>query len=572
MSNPLKKLVQVPSFVTPERCKELINAADAHGQWTTKRHEHYPTTDIPLSDIPGISFDQELLQIEDIARKEYALPAATMSIFDLFVVKYEAGAQDMLALHRDVSVLSFVLLLSSPDEFEGGGTYYKCADKTVSPNMGALSLHCGKQRHAGCKVTAGTRYVLIGFIEVHDTSIAPLFQEEKAALQEISDERIFEFLWRRGNVTPRNFTTRIISMDTRPARYESARKTLDRAVVPEGCMVEVERIVASTGEDAVPYDGWVNANASDITTPACAKIVAPYWSRPMKRGEMGCSQSHLRAIQTCDTDYLLVLEDDADYLSDLWYKIGSYLDELNGIPWDAVDLGAISIDDYQFKHVTASLGLRGYCYQSHCILYSREGMNKMRKLDPNVDVIPFDEMLPALRRAHPRKDLQALYHHVSQMRVFFPRERISNQKKDYVHDTEVNTELAALKNCSTDLANYYINWNVSGVEDVQRLVENANRLMWNFSITAWEPATTHNFSGAWAMDLTQINFYRKVTALYFSTDITPEDALEFHGSNGPRSMHLARGSLVIFPSYLSFRLSGPIQQCVVVRACGNSFY
>ena len=568
MYNPLEQLVQVPKFMAPERCVEIVAAANANGNWTTQRHRHYPTTDIPLAEISGISLVEELASIEDIARQAYALPDAKMTMFDLFVVKYEAGAQDQLALHRDVSVLSFVVLLNSPDEFEGGGTYYEAKDKTVPLGQGEVVIHCGKQRHAGCKVTAGIRYVLIGFIGTLDAAIAPLLEEEKDALNKISDKRFFEFLWRRVHVTPRTIAVRIINMDTRPVRYDSACETLNRAIVPPDCVVIVERLPASTGEGAVPYAGWVKENAAEVTTPACAAIVAPYWSRPIERAELGCSQSHLQAIQTCKADYLLVLEDDADYLSDLWYRIGTYLDELAGVAWDAIDLGAIAIDGHPFQPATASLGLRGYCYQTHCILYSSAGMAKIRALDPRVDVIPFDELLPALRRVHPRHELNALHPHVPALAVFFPRERLSGQKNDGVHDTGVNTELAVLTNNSTDLANYYIFWEVAGVADLQRLVEKANQAMWNFSITAWEPATDNTFNGAWAMDLTQAHFYRKVTAVYFSPVMAHGSVMEFHGGSGPRAAPIAPRSLVVFPSYLAFRISGA---AVVIRACGNSF-
>ena len=77
----------------------------------------------------------------------------------------------MLSIHRDSSVLSFIALLSNPDDYIGGGTYYEYYDKTVMPAKGDLLFHSGKIRHGGNKITSGKRYILIGFFNVDSLSI-----------------------------------------------------------------------------------------------------------------------------------------------------------------------------------------------------------------------------------------------------------------------------------------------------------------------------------------------------------------------------------------------------------------
>jgi hypothetical protein len=63
---------------------------------------------------------------------------ATLVINDLFYVRYDAttpGAQRSLEAHRDGSLLSFSIALSSPDDFVGGGTRFVGADVVLRPEQ-----------------------------------------------------------------------------------------------------------------------------------------------------------------------------------------------------------------------------------------------------------------------------------------------------------------------------------------------------------------------------------------------------------------------------------------------------
>jgi hypothetical protein len=68
----------------------------------------------------------------------FGLPAARLSIREIFIVKYVAavGKQQALGAHRDRSTLSFNLLLSDPStEFDGGGTDFSTLGLTVAPGV-----------------------------------------------------------------------------------------------------------------------------------------------------------------------------------------------------------------------------------------------------------------------------------------------------------------------------------------------------------------------------------------------------------------------------------------------------
>jgi hypothetical protein len=87
--------------------------AKNNGGWTTRRHENYPTTDIPIEKINNI-FNFILFSFSDIFNKIKKSYCFTEEVFfnitDLFVVKYNEEIQNKLDLHYDGSFLSINIL------------------------------------------------------------------------------------------------------------------------------------------------------------------------------------------------------------------------------------------------------------------------------------------------------------------------------------------------------------------------------------------------------------------------------------------------------------------------------
>ena len=140
--------------------------AKNNGGWTTRRHEKYPTTDIPVEKIKQI-FNFVLFSFADIfnkIKKSYCFTEeVSFNIKDLFIVKYDEQMQNKLDLHHDGSFLSMNILLSDPKDFEGGGTYFNDG-LTVFLEQGDLLVHSGKVKHSGLPVTKGTRYIMVAFV------------------------------------------------------------------------------------------------------------------------------------------------------------------------------------------------------------------------------------------------------------------------------------------------------------------------------------------------------------------------------------------------------------------------
>ena len=191
--------IHVESLLLPEEaanCRDLAKMYAAEsGAWEkpdSKRHQTYATCDFPIDECESLSaYLEEIGFHEEILTRlsdHYNVDMEDMTYLDFFCAHYQAqgndeGAQptmDRLEAHRDGSLLSFTVLLTPPDEFEGGGTFFDAlrdVDASESealypngvirlPQAGDCVLHSGKLLHGADVVTSGERTVLVGFIEV----------------------------------------------------------------------------------------------------------------------------------------------------------------------------------------------------------------------------------------------------------------------------------------------------------------------------------------------------------------------------------------------------------------------
>ena len=74
--------------------------------------------------------------------------------------------------------------------FGGGGTSFEAAGETLRPRRGEMLSHFGRVRHAGEPTTAGTRYVLVGFVRARPLAAAwrEVAKEEAPPDEEDEDE------------------------------------------------------------------------------------------------------------------------------------------------------------------------------------------------------------------------------------------------------------------------------------------------------------------------------------------------------------------------------------------------
>jgi hypothetical protein len=139
--------------------------------WTKSRHGNYPTTDIPIVDLPETLRFLRRALVERIyplltAQFEEFLPdASKLRVADGFIVKYDAaGGQTELKPHRDGSVVSFNIALNPRSDFDGGGTWFDSLNDAVRINEGEIVSHASGILHGGHGITRGKRYILVAFV------------------------------------------------------------------------------------------------------------------------------------------------------------------------------------------------------------------------------------------------------------------------------------------------------------------------------------------------------------------------------------------------------------------------
>ena len=328
-----------------------------------------------------------------------------------------------------------MVLLSHPSSFVGGGTRYEYCDAVHCVDKGSLLVHSGKMRHSGVAITQRTRYVLVGFMNVQSCMIGRPQEGEPPIPENASDKRHWVFLWRGCPPlgVPRRIAVRIINLQFRPEKREQILKVMRRLCIPVGVELDVQVVVADEGGGATAYASWKSTEAAEKIGGRRKR----FWCRDVRRGEIGNFGSHLTTVQAASNcDYMLVLEDDANFHSDLLYRIEQFLKELSVSEqaWDVIDLGGIPIDNCPPISISESLCQRQCTHQVHFMLYSKSGLAKLAGVNRTVNAIQSDEFIPAARGIHPREALNALW--PIGLNVVHTSDRLSWQTGGSIHDTE----------------------------------------------------------------------------------------------------------------------------------------
>jgi len=198
-------------LLSPVDCRWVVEEAEKHakklGGWSTSRHHGAPTTDIPVSQIPMVRewFNNQLRDVffPMLQARYPSLIASSdeLRVLDAFIVRYDAGEQASLPVHKDESTFSFTIALNDRKEYEGGGTSFEAirplvgGSKTFAPgvlnaNMGGVVTFPGKLLHGGNTITNGRRYIISLFIyaDVNYSGMKPGYLLERLNLSEAYPE------------------------------------------------------------------------------------------------------------------------------------------------------------------------------------------------------------------------------------------------------------------------------------------------------------------------------------------------------------------------------------------------
>ena len=185
--NMTSSVVIKQNILSEEQCKAIISSAEIaagkRGEWQTTRHKSYPTTDISAYAIKeDITLGGKVHKfgtwmnatVQDtilpIIAAEFSVTLGDLFMKDLFIVKYDIEGQRSLPEHRDSSQITFGIALNQiGEDFVGGGTRFVLTNEPLTAPQGYMIIHDSRLYHAGHPITSGTRYILIGFVNVYSS-------------------------------------------------------------------------------------------------------------------------------------------------------------------------------------------------------------------------------------------------------------------------------------------------------------------------------------------------------------------------------------------------------------------
>ncbi len=154
---------------TKEFCRELVQLSEYHNNWTTNRHDFYPTNDILLSDINLQTIYNRVLSelVYPLCIHIWSLEGIEWSSMrsENFVARYTVDNQSHLSLHHDSSHITMVVKLNS--DYDGGGTWFPKYKVLSNPEReGVATLHPGMitHLHGARPIYSGKRYICVSFM------------------------------------------------------------------------------------------------------------------------------------------------------------------------------------------------------------------------------------------------------------------------------------------------------------------------------------------------------------------------------------------------------------------------
>lgn len=162
--------------------------------------------------------------------------------------------------------------------------------------------------------------------------------------------------------------------------------------------VNGRNLVSNTNNESVPYkwkasDWWkIDGHSNN------------WWAREINASEVGCTLSHYNCwLDAKKNAYqsVLILEEDFICKENVWPT------DLNLLPsdWEFMYMGRMKNNNTIDTPYKNSIVKPGYSYNTHAYLISASGIEKAININPNLDIIPADELIVGLMGNHPREDV-----------------------------------------------------------------------------------------------------------------------------------------------------------------------
>jgi collagen beta-1,O-galactosyltransferase len=140
----------------------------------------------------------------------------------------------------------------------------------------------------------------------------------------------------------------------------------------------------------------------------------PWWRRPLKFGEVGCTLAHIaawrHAVEIRAEPLIMVLEDDVVLEPDFLERLGAGLGRVrNGrrYDFDLLYLGRLPLEPDGGR--VSGFVLPGYSHCTFGYVLTRRAAGLLLDMGLEQGIVPIDEFLPAMYIDHPRPDFRSRF-------------------------------------------------------------------------------------------------------------------------------------------------------------------
>lgn len=167
----------------------------------------------------------------------------------------------------------------------------------------------------------------------------------------------------------------------------------------------------------------------------------PWWSRPLKYGEIGCTLAHIacwrHAAENGDEKFVVILEDDAivrsTFLEDL---LAGLRRVVSGSTFDLLYLGRFPLEPEEDQPVAAGFVSPAYSHCTFGYMLTRSALDILLATHLEHAIVPIDEFLPSLYIEHPRPDVRVRFPKQLKALAFDPPLVRQRPKDEAGSDTE----------------------------------------------------------------------------------------------------------------------------------------
>ncbi len=154
-------------------CDSLVERLKVFDNWTTDRHENYPTNDILIDEFDNrfaAIYDATIYNImRNALNKLYDCEVNTTFKHETFIIRYKPELQSHLDMHHDHSSFTFCTTLSDESDYVGGGTWFPKHNLVLKGKQGEVTIHPGMftHRHGVKPIISGERYAIVSFCKIN---------------------------------------------------------------------------------------------------------------------------------------------------------------------------------------------------------------------------------------------------------------------------------------------------------------------------------------------------------------------------------------------------------------------